>query len=191
MVNRIAIFASGNGTNAQRISEYFNNHPNIKVSLVLANNENAFVIQRAKQLNIPCVVFSRSDMIKSEIFLKVLHNYEINWIILAGFLLKIPDYLIKAYPGHIINIHPALLPKYGGKGMYGDKVHSAVLANNETESGITIHYVNEIYDEGEIIFQAKIIIEKSDTIDSLAAKIHLLEQKHFPEVIEEAIEAKS
>jgi len=188
MENRIAIFASGNGTNAQRISEYFNENPYIIVSLILTNNDKAYVIQRAENLNIPSVVFSKSDLHNRVYLLNILDEYKINWIILAGFLLKIPDFLIKAFPQRIINIHPALLPKYGGKGMYGDNVHKAVLFDKETESGITIHFVNESYDEGKIIFQAKTPVAPNDTIDSLAAKIHLLEHKYFPEVIEKTIQ---
>ena len=188
MINNIAIFASGNGTNAQRISEYFDKNPLINVSLILTNNKNAFVIERAKQLNIPYLIFSKSELEQSNIILEVLKEKNINWIILAGFLLKIPDYLIKSFPKHIINIHPALLPKYGGKGMYGDIVHKEVIAHKEFESGITIHYVNEIYDEGEIIFQVKTNIDCEDTPETLAKKIHLLEYEYFPEIIKEAIE---
>ena len=188
MINNIAIFASGNGTNAQRISEYFDKNPLINVSLILTNNKNAFVIERAKQLNIPYLIFSKSELEQSNIILEVLKEKNINWIILAGFLLKIPDYLIKSFPKHIINIHPALLPKYGGKGMYGDIVHKEVIAHKEFESGITIHYVNEIYDEGEIIFQVKTNIDCKDTPETLAEKIHLLEYEYFPKIIKEVIE---
>jgi len=189
MIHKIAIFASGNGTNAQRISEYFEKVQQIKVSLILTNNKDAFVIERAKQLNIPCIIFAKSEMEQSDILLKKLKDNNIDWIVLAGFLLKIPEYLIRAYPNHIINIHPALLPKYGGKGMYGEKVHYAVIANKEAESGITIHYVNEVYDEGEIIFQVKTSIEKHDTPETLAKKIHKLEYEFFPKVIKDVIDA--
>jgi len=187
MTHRIAIFASGNGTNAQRITEYFENEKHIKVSLILTNNKSAFVIERAKKLNIPSGVFSKSELEQGDILLKTLAENEINWIILAGFLLRIPEYLINAFSDHIINIHPALLPKYGGKGMYGDFVHKAVINNNEVESGITIHYVNEVYDAGEIIFQARICVDEQDTPESLAKKIHKLEYEYFPMIIKKTI----
>jgi len=189
MTHNIAIFASGNGTNAQRISEYFEKVQHIKVLLIITNNKTAFVIERAKQLNIPCIVFSKSELEQSEILLKVLIDNKIDWIILAGFLLKIPEHLIKAFPEHIINIHPALLPKYGGKGMYGDIVHKAVITNKEVESGITIHYVNEVYDDGKIIFQAKTSVDENDTPETLARKIHQLEYEYFPMAIRNVIEA--
>ena len=190
MTENIAIFASGSGSNAQRLVEYLGNDHHINVSLILTNNQNAFVIERAKQLSIPCVVFTKTDLEQSEKLLGILAANKINWIILAGFLLKIPDYLIKVLPNHIINIHPALLPKYGGKGMYGSFVHEAVIANKETESGITIHYVNEVYDAGEIIFQANTSLDENDTPETLAAKIHLLEYEYFPVIVKEVIEGK-
>ena len=186
-MTRIAIFASGSGSNAENITNYFSNNPAIDVSLILTNNPHAFVIQRAKNLGIKSFIFTKSDFLESGKTLLFLQENDINLIVLAGFLLKIPKNLIKAFPNKIINIHPALLPKYGGKGMYGDKVHQSVIDNKETESGITIHYVNEHYDEGEIIFQAKCVVEPTDTADDLANKIHALEYEHFPEVIKNIV----
>ena len=182
---KIAIFASGNGTNAQRIVEYFQDSRTISVSLIITNNANAFVIKRAEQLNIPCHIFSKNDFINSNRVVELLNDYNISLIVLAGFLLLIPENLISNFRGRIINIHPALLPKYGGKGMYGDNVHKAVVQNNETETGITIHYVNEKYDEGEIIFQAKCSVLKTDSADDVAKKIHILEYEHFPKIIKD------
>ena len=183
-MTRIAIFASGSGSNAENITNYFSSKPSVEVSLILTNNPNAFVLERAKNLGVKSLVFSKSDFLENDDILRFLAKNDINLIVLAGFLLKIPENLIKSFPNKIINIHPALLPKYGGKGMYGDKVHESVIENKEIESGITIHYVNEYYDEGEIIFQAKCDIELSDTSDDLAAKIHALEYEHFPKTIE-------
>jgi phosphoribosylglycinamide formyltransferase-1 len=184
---KIALFASGNGTNVQRISEYFTGSDKIKVELILCNRPDAYVVERARILNIPSVVFTRDEFYNSEKIIKLLKEKEIAYIILAGFLWMIPQNLLNAYSGKIINIHPALLPGYGGKGMYGMKVHEAVIGAGEIYSGITIHHVNERYDEGEIIFQAKCKIEKGDTPELLAEKIHKLEYEHFPRVIEEVI----
>jgi len=186
-MNRIAIFASGSGSNAENIADYFKNNEDVEISLILTNKANAFVLERAKKLAIKSLVFSKSDFSGTGKIVQILKENNINWVVLAGFLLKIPENLIKEFPNKIINIHPALLPKYGGKGMYGDKVHQAVVAAKETESGITIHYVNEHYDEGKIIFQAKCPVEPSDTFEDVASKIHTLEYKHFPEVIEEVV----
>jgi phosphoribosylglycinamide formyltransferase-1 len=183
-MTRIAIFASGSGSNAENIINYFSNNPSIEVSLILTNNSNAFVLERAKKLDIKSHVFDKSDFQKNDNVLRFLVKNDTNMIVLAGFLLKIPKNLLKAFPNRIINIHPALLPKYGGKGMFGDKVHQAVIEGKEKESGITIHYVNENYDEGEIIFQAKCTIDPTDTSDDLAKKIHALEYEHFPIEIE-------
>ena len=183
---RIAVFASGSGTNAENIINYFEDHKQIKVVFVLTNNKNAGVIERAERLNIPLKVFSKKELFSSEFisFLKLKADY----LILAGFLLKVPNDIIDSFPNKIINIHPALLPKYGGKGMYGKYVHEAVVQNKEKESGITIHFVNENYDEGAIIFQETVSLTDSDTPDDVAAKIHILEQNNFPEVIESVIE---
>lgn len=189
-MKNIAIFASGSGTNAQNIVEYFINNKEINISLILSNNKNAFVLKRAEKLNIPFQAFDKSDFYKSSNVLDLLKDYSIDFIVLAGFLWLIPSKLIKEYSCKIVNIHPALLPKYGGKGMYGMKVHEAVKASGEIESGISIHYVNEKYDEGEIIFQATINVLVNDTPESIAQKIHKLEYKHFPEIIENCVNDK-
>ncbi len=187
-MQRIAIFASGNGSNAQRIIEYFQGHPKIQVTLVLCNNPDAFVIERARNMHIPSVIFTRHDLYHSNHLQDILSVQGIDFLVLAGFLWLIPNYLLQAYPSRIINIHPALLPNYGGKGMYGKRVHEAVIQSNDKESGISIHYVNEHYDDGQIIFQAKCPIEPGDTPESLANKVHDLEYRHYPEIIEKVIE---
>lgn len=185
---KIAIFASGSGSNAENIANYFKDNPVAEVVLLLTNKADAYVLERAKKLAIESVVFS-SEQLKSGELVNLLKNKGIDFIVLAGFLLKIPENLIAAFPNKIINIHPALLPKYGGKGMYGDAVHKAVVVNKEKESGITIHYVNEHYDEGTIIFQAKCKVSETDTYEEVAYKIHQLEYEHFPRVIEQILEA--
>ncbi len=187
-MTRIAIFASGSGSNAENIVNYFSNNSNVEVSLILTNKPTAFVLERAKKLGIKSVVFNKIDFLETDEILNILMKNSINMIVLAGFLLKIPKNLTKSFPEKIINIHPALLPKYGGKGMYGDHVHKSVIENKETESGITIHYVNENYDEGKIIFQAKCQINDTDDYEDLAKKIHELEYEHFPKVIERIID---
>ena len=185
-MKRIALFASGSGTNAENIINYFNNTKTAKVVKVLCNNKNAFIFERCKNLKIDCLLFKKSDFYASENMLSFLKK-EADFIILAGFLWKVPEEIISEFPNRIINIHPALLPKYGGKGMYGMHVHRAVKENKESETGITIHYVNENYDEGAIIFQAKTELNTKDTPETIAEKIHILEQRHFPKVIEEVI----
>lgn len=182
---RIAIFASGSGSNAENIANYFKNKPEVEISLILTNNSEAFVIKRAKKLNIKSLIFTKEQFLKTDKILHFLLKNNINLIVLAGFLLKIPENLIKSFPNKIINIHPALLPKFGGKGMYGDNVHKAVVEAKETESGITIHYVNEHYDEGKIIFQAECPVLSTDTYETVSKKIHQLEYEHFPKVIEQ------
>ena len=186
-MKKIAVFASGSGTNAQNIAEYFLASGDITVSLILANKPDAYVLERAKKLGIPSIVFSRKEFYESEIILETLQKNKIDFIVLAGFLWLIPDYLLNAYSRKIINIHPALLPKYGGKGMYGDIVHQAVISSGDKKTGITIHFVNDHYDEGEIIFQDSFDILPGDTAESIASKVHKLEYKHFPRVIEETI----
>ncbi len=181
----IAIFASGTGTNARKIIEYFEKG-SIKVSLIVCNVPGAGVLEIAKEKGIPSLLINKNDFINTG-YVESLQNAEINFIVLAGFLWKVPEVLIKAYPKAIINIHPALLPKYGGKGMYGSRVHEAVIAANEKESGITIHWVNENYDEGAIIFQEKCSINSSDTAETLANKIHALEHTHFAPTIEKLL----
>ena len=184
---RLAIFASGNGTNAQRIIEYFSGHPTITVKLVLSNKPDAGVVDRAKNLGVETMVFNRLSFYETGMVPEKLTSCRIDFIILAGFLWLIPKNILTAYPGRIINIHPALLPKYGGKGMFGNSVHEAFIAAGDPESGITIHHVDEKYDEGRIIFQAKCTITEKDTPESLAVKVHQLEYRHFPEVIEQTV----
>jgi phosphoribosylglycinamide formyltransferase-1 len=188
-MKRIAIFASGNGTNAERIMAYFSTNNAVEIRLVLTNNPNAGVLQRAQKFGVATLVFTREELYKSDIVADTLLKKEVDFVILAGFLWLIPSSILKQFPDRIINIHPALLPKYGGKGMFGHHVHEAVIANKEKQSGITIHYVNEHYDEGNIIFQATCDISNGDTADSLASKIHELEYAHFPVVIEKLINA--
>ncbi len=188
-MTRIAIFASGSGSNAENIADYFKGNEAVEIALILTNSANAYVLERAEKLKIPSFVFSGKEFRQSEIVLEKLLQEKIDFVVLAGFMLLVPKYLVDAYPSKIVNIHPALLPNYGGKGMYGDNVHRAVIANKEPKSGITIHYVNEKYDEGNIIFQAETSITTTDTAEDLATKIHALEYKHFPEVIGDIIGA--
>jgi phosphoribosylglycinamide formyltransferase-1 len=185
-MKRIIIFASGSGTNAENIIKFFHHSKTVSVTNVLCNNAKATVFDRCKSLNINCLHFKKEDFISSEKVLNILKE-QADYIILAGFLWKIPVNIIDNFPNKIINIHPALLPKYGGKGMYGMNVHKAVKENKEIETGITIHFVNANYDEGAIIFQAKTALVKEDTPESIAQKVHILEQEHFPRVIEETI----
>ena len=185
-MKRIVIFASGSGTNAENIIKYFKNSNTAQVSLVLSNKENAGVFDRCKNHQIRCLYFKKSDFSDSEKVLNLLKK-EADFIVLAGFLLKVPENIIQAFPNKIINIHPALLPKYGGKGMYGMNVHKAVKENGESETGITIHFVNEHYDEGGIIFQARTSVEEIDSPETIASKVHELEYEHFPRVIEETL----
>ncbi|KPM49967.1 phosphoribosylglycinamide formyltransferase [Jiulongibacter sediminis] len=185
---RIAIFASGSGSNAETITRYFEKKDNVIVSLFLTNNAEAGVIKRGKRLGIPTVVFSKKNFSERNDVVKILENLHIDFVVLAGFLWLIPESLIKAYPNKIINIHPALLPKYGGKGMWGHFVHEAVVENKEKESGITIHFVNEHYDEGEVIFQASCEVTSSDTPEDVARKVQVLEHEHFPRIVEEILQ---
>ena len=181
---RIAVFASGNGSNAQRIADYFAGPEMPEIAAIYSNNPHAYVLERAKLLGIPSVLFNRDTFYTKTSVLEDLKSKDIDWIVLAGFLWLIPNYILNAFPQRIINIHPALLPAYGGKGMYGMKVHEAVIAAGDRQSGITIHHVNEQYDEGDIIFQATCQVRLGDTPEMLAAKIHELEYEHFPMVIE-------
>lgn len=180
----IAIFASGNGSNAENITNHFSKNDHIKPTCILCNNDKAFVLERAKKLNLDTLVFNRQDFKDGSKILKFLEEKETDIIVLAGFLWLIPEYLTEKYNGRILNIHPALLPKFGGKGMYGMNVHQAVWENKETESGITIHAIDQNYDKGETIFQAKVAISATDTPETIAEKVHALEYKHFPTVIE-------
>jgi len=182
----IAIFASGSGSNAENIVRYFQEQDDVRIPLILSNKPDAYVLERARKLGVATAVFTRQELNETDKVLQILQQSDIDFIVLAGFLLKIPQNLIAAYPNKIVNIHPALLPKYGGKGMYGHHVHEAVVANHETESGISIHYVNEHYDEGDIIFQAKCAVSPNDTPDDVAEKIHRLEYEYFPKIIDES-----
>ena len=189
---KIAIFASGSGSNAERIVEFFSSNDEVEVSLILTNNPVAGVIERAQRLDIPVVIFNKKVFSKTDKIVEMLQLQGIDWVILAGFLWLVPTNLIKAFENRMINIHPALLPKYGGKGMWGHHVHEAVVANKEKQTGITIHYVNEHYDEGKVIFQAKCEVIENDTPENVAAKIHELEYQYFPEVIyKEILSAKN
>lgn len=185
-MNKVAIFASGSGTNAENIIEHFDGNSNLQIKKVFTNNKKAYVIERCKKLNIPIFVFTKNQLYDG-IVLEQLKKDDINWIVLAGFLLRIPKVIIEHYPQKIINIHPALLPKYGGKGMYGDNVHLAVKQAQEPETGITIHFVNENYDEGAIIFQQSCKILQTDTIDAIADKVHSLEYAFYPKILESVI----
>ena len=184
MTKNLAIFASGNGSNAKNICYFFQNSSDINVVLICSNNKDAYVVKIAKKLGVPLFIFTKQGL---ENFFKlenVLTKNRVDFIILAGFLLKIPKKLLEHYPNKVLNIHPALLPKYGGKGMYGNNVHKAVLEKKETESGITIHFANSKYDDGEIIFQKKCDVEKTDSVESLGKKIQKLEREFFPKTIE-------
>ena len=185
-MKKIVVFASGSGTNAENIILHFNEKKSGTVVAVLSNNPNAKVLDRAKKLNVPTVVFSKEELSTDEVLQKLI-SFQPDLIVLAGFLLKFPQKIIAAYPDKIINIHPALLPKYGGKGMYGMNVHRAILDNKDAETGISIHFVNEHYDEGNIIFQEKVSITDCITPEEIAEKVHELEHKYFPEVIEKLI----
>lgn len=182
-MKRLSVFVSGGGTNLQRIAEYFAENPDVVIANVICNNPKAYAIERAKNLGIPCRIIKKSEFSSAD-FSRELLDEGIDLVVLAGFLWLVPQHLIDAFPNKIINIHPALLPKFGGKGFYGEHVHEAVVAAKEEFSGITIHYVNEHYDSGDIIFQAKVALDDDETPDSLAAKIHKLEYQHYPEVIE-------
>jgi phosphoribosylglycinamide formyltransferase-1 len=186
-MKRIAIFASGTGSNAQKILSHFKTSNKIDVALIVSNKTNAGVLNFAKEYSVPTLIIDREKFLKGDGYVPELQAAGIDWIILAGFLWKIPPILINQWGKRIINIHPALLPKYGGKGMYGEAVHRAVLAANEKESGITIHYVDEQYDHGATIFQATCPVLPTDLVDNLAEKIHALEHLHYPVVIEKEI----
>lgn len=183
----IAIFASGAGSNARKIIEHLKGHVSIQVALIVCNKPGAGVLAIARTHQIPTLLIEKERFFKGDAYLAELQEHHIRFIVLAGFLWKVPDALIKAYPDKIINIHPALLPKYGGKGMYGMRVHEAVIAAGEKESGITIHYVNEHFDEGTPIFQARCPVAPGDTPEELAQKIHALEHRYFPEIVEKTV----
>lgn len=182
-MKRIVIFASGSGSNAENLITFFNKSKQASVVLVLTNNPMAKVLERAKRLKVSALSFNRMALLETDDVLNILRAANPDLIVLAGFLWKLPEKILDEFPNKVINIHPALLPKFGGKGMYGKYVHEAVVANKETETGITIHFVNEHYDEGAIIFQAKCKVSPSDSPEDVAAKIHELEMEHFPLVV--------
>ena len=186
-MKKVAIFASGSGTNAQNIAEYFRNSDTARIHLILSNNPEAYVLKRAANMGIPTYIFDRGSFYNTSDVLDVLLKETTDFIVLAGFLWLVPVNMIKAFPKRIINIHPALLPKYGGKGMYGINVHSVVIRNKDKESGITIHYVNERYDEGSIIFQTGCPVLPDDTPETLAERVHHLEYIHYPGIIEKEL----
>ena len=186
-MKKIVVFASGSGTNAENIIKYFVKTVIGTVEAVFTNNQNAQVIERAKNYGVPSIIFSKEEL-SNGIILHKINEIKPDLLVLAGFLLKFPENIISAYPNKIINIHPALLPKYGGKGMYGMYIHRAIVGNKEVETGITIHFVDENYDEGNIIFQKKIALSGDETPEDVAAKIHEIEQKYFPKIIEQVLE---
>ena len=188
-MKKIAVFASGSGTNAENLINYFNKTSDYKICIVLSNNKEAFVLKRSERLGIPFIIFNKEQLsetpgFQGESVQSILDYNNIDFIILAGFLLMIPQKMILRYPGQIINIHPALLPKYGGKGMHGMNVHKKIIEEKEKQSGITIHLVDELYDHGTILFQSTCDIRPEDTPEDLSAKIHTLEQKYFPIEVE-------
>lgn len=189
-MKKIVIFASGSGTNAENIIRFFAESEDTRVVLVLSNKRNAGVLDRADQQDIDALYFNRKALYRSDLIVNMLRDIDPDLIVLAGFLWKFPENILRAFPGKVINIHPALLPKYGGKGMYGMHVHRAIIENRETESGITIHYVNENYDEGAVIFQASVPILPEDSPENVAEKIHTLEYEHFPQVIKKLLAAR-
>ncbi|PZX20646.1 phosphoribosylglycinamide formyltransferase-1 [Breznakibacter xylanolyticus] len=181
---KIVIFASGSGTNAENLVRFFEGREDVKVACIMSNNPNAYVLQRAHQLGVPSRVFNRQEFSGSDVVLNHLKELSVDLIVLAGFLWLVPPAIVAAYPKRILNIHPALLPKYGGKGMYGDRVHEAVVANCDAETGITIHYVDDHYDEGDVVFQARCSVMPGDDAAAVAHKIHQLEYAHFPVVVD-------
>ncbi len=189
-MKNIAIFASGTGSNARKIIEYFDQREDVAVQLVISNRVDAPVLNLAAQHDIDQIILDRHQFFDTENLLSLLDKYEISLVVLAGFLWLVPPYLVEAYTGRIINIHPALLPKFGGKGMYGHHVHEAVKKAGETETGITIHYVNTHYDEGQIIFQAKCPVALSDTPEDIARKVLALEHQYYPQVVDQLLAKK-
>lgn len=188
-MKKIAIFASGEGSNAQQLIDHFNNSKKARVALVVSNNPNAFVLERAKKAGIPALIIDKHSFINTTEVVDKLQSLKIDLIVLAGFLWLIPPALIKAFPNRIVNIHPALLPKFGGKGMYGMNVHRAVCQAGEKETGITVHYVNEHYDSGEIILQERCMLEPGDAPEAVSAKVRRLEHEHFPRAVERVIDS--
>jgi phosphoribosylglycinamide formyltransferase-1 len=186
-LTQIVIFASGSGSNAEQISGYFSASDSARVIKIFTNRKDAYVLQRAEKMHIPAVVFGRADFYENDAILAQLGDINPDLIVLAGFLWKVPEKIVNAFQNRIINIHPALLPKYGGKGMYGEHVHRAVIENRDKISGITIHYVNEKYDEGDIIFRKTCEVKEDDTPETLAQRVHALEYEYFPKVIEQIL----
>lgn len=186
-MTNIAVFVSGNGTNCENIIKYFQDDNDINISLVISNRQDAYALKRAAKYGVTCKVLSKSEINDEHIILPILQKFSIDFIVLAGFMLIVPEFIINKYYNNVINIHPSLLPKFGGKGMYGHHVHEAVKAAGETETGITIHFVNNICDGGEIIAQFKINLTQHDSVEDIESKIHLLEQKHFPNVIKDVV----
>lgn len=186
-MTNIAVFVSGNGTNCENIIKYFQDDNDINISLVISNRQDAYALKRAAKYGVTCKVLSKSEINDEHIILPILQKFSIDFIVLAGFMLIVPEFIINKYYNKVINIHPSLLPKFGGKGMYGHHVHEVVKAAGETETGITIHFVNNICDGGEIIAQFKINLKQHDSVEDIESKIHLLEQKHFPNVIKDVV----
>lgn len=186
-MTNIAIFVSGNGTNCENIIRYFKDNKNINVCLVISNRSDAYALVRAAKYDVPCKVLSKQEINDSDVIIPLLESFKINFIVLAGFMLMIPQFITEKYDCKIVNIHPSLLPKFGGKGMYGHHVHEAVKAAGEKETGITIHYVSNVCDGGEIIAQFKTAVSPEDTPETIEAKVHVLEQQYFPETIERLI----
>lgn len=186
-MTNIAIFVSGNGTNCENIIKHFKDSESINVRLVISNKSDAYALTRAAKYGVPCKVLSKQEINNSDVIIPLLELFNINFIVLAGFMLMVPDFITEKYDGRIVNIHPSLLPKFGGKGMYGHHVHEAVKAAGETETGITIHYVSNVCDGGGIIAQFKTTVSQEDTPKTIEAKVHVLEQKYFPQIIEKLI----
>lgn len=184
----LAIFVSGSGTNCENIIKYFQDSDKVHVTVVISNRADAYALVRAERLGVPTEIVPKKQLNDEAFLMPLLRKYNVEFVVLAGFLLLAPDFLINAFPRRIINLHPALLPKFGGKGMYGHHVHEAVKAAGETETGMTVHYVNNVCDGGEIIAQFSTPILPEDTPDDIAAKEHILEQEHFPQVIEEILQ---
>jgi phosphoribosylglycinamide formyltransferase-1 len=194
-LKRIVLFASGSGSNAEKIAQYFASSTDVEIALIISNNPKAGVIDRARKgfdadLHVPVLVFDRTTFYNTSRITQLLQDLHIDLIVLAGFMWLMPAELVRAFPNQIINIHPALLPKFGGKGMYGHFVHEAVVAAGESESGITIHYVNEHYDEGQIIFQASCPVSPADTPDDVARHVQVLEHTHYPHVVKKVLDMK-
>ncbi len=183
----VTIFASGSGSNAENIFNYFKDSKLVRVGLLITDNPKAFVIERCRRHSVPCLVLSKRLIDDTDFMLGVLRDFRTNFVVLAGYIKLVPDYIVAAFDQRIVNIHPSLLPKHGGKGMYGNRVHQSVLDSGDKESGITIHFIDNDYDRGSVIFQAKCPVLPDDTADSLAQRVHALEYEYYPNVIEDTI----